>query len=106
MLKWEIGVLLDNYSKRINGIDEYSKEFEMTQDLYTQAIILNVKEGFGLFYPIDDFIDEVKHGSIIDYDGIGYLLNKDGNRLKVVKCNSEWLEHQKPQAVFVAWYNK
>lgn len=106
MLNYEIKTLLDCFARRVEGMDDYSEEYEAMQGLYAQAIILNVKEGFGLFYPIDDFIEEVRCGCIIDYDGIGYLLDKDGNHLKGIQCNSEWLEHQKPQAVFVAWYNK
>lgn len=107
-LKWEIGVLLDCYTDRANKLDEDNfREQDKLRDLYAAAIILNVKHGYGLFYPIDDFIEDVRGGGIIDYDGIGYLLDADGNRIGPSRCNIKFLEDAKFNgAVYVAWFNK
>ena len=107
-IKWELGVLLDCYAEKAHNLYDFNyEERRKLQDLYAQAIILNVKQGYGLFYPIDDFIDEVNGGFYTDYDGIGYLLDADGNELGHVRCNIKHLEESKTNgAVYVAWYNK
>ena len=107
-LKWELGVLLDCYAEKVKDVDEYDfRKREKLKDIYTQAIILNTNRGYGLYYPIDDFIDDVSCGGIIDYDGIGYLLNADGNELGYVRCNLDFLEKAKMDGtVYVAWFNK
>ena len=107
-IKWELGVLLNCYAARAKDIDEYDYEsLERLKDIYSQAILLNVKHGYGLFYPIDDFIEDVECGGIIDYDGIGYLLDFDGNEIDHVICNVPFLEEAKANgAVYVAWFNK
>ena len=49
----------------------------------------------------------VKTGSIIDYDGHGYLLDKYGERIDYMCCDVSFLEKAKENgACFVAWYNK
>lgn len=107
-IKWEIGVLMDHYSERAAKLDNYDFEGQhKLKDLYAQAIILNVNRGYGLFYPIDDFIESVRGGFYNDYDGIGDLLDADGNELGDVRCNVKYLEKAKSNGtVYVAWYNK
>ena len=107
-LKWEIGVLLASYSERAAKLDERDWDGERKlKDLYAQAIMLNMKQGYGLFLPIDDFIEDVDGCYFTDYDGIGDLLDGDGNRIESVECNVEFLEEAKANgAIYVAWYNK
>lgn len=107
-LRWEIGVLMNCYADRINQVDKHDfRKRGQLKDLYAQAIILNVKYGYGLFYPIDDFIEEVDGGGIVDYDGIGYLLDADGNQIAPSRCSVKFLEEAKANgAVYVSWFNK
>ena len=107
-IKWEIGVLLDHYAEKAAKLYDCSyDEREKLQDLYAQAIILNVKYGYGLFYPIDDFIEEVNGGGYIDYDGTAKLLNADGVFMRYGRCDVKELEESKANgAAYVAWFNK
>ena len=107
-LKWEIGVLLNCYAEKINQVDKHDFcEQDRLKELYSQAIILNVKYGYGLFYPIDDFIEDVTSGGIVDYDGIGYLLDSNGDKIGPSRCNVKFLEDAKSNGtVYVAWFNK
>jgi hypothetical protein len=107
-IKWELGVLLDCYASRAAKLDEHDFDgWRKLKDLYTQAIILNVKRGYGLFYPIDDFIEEVCGGFYNDYDGMGDLLDADGNELGYARCDVKFLEKAKADGtVYVAWFNK
>lgn len=113
-LTWEIGVLLNDYVDKIksleaedcNSHEKYRKK-EVLEELYAQAIELTAKDNCGLIMPIDDFIGSVKCGSIMDYDGCGYLINKDGERIGSLYCNVSFLLGAKDGgAIFVAWYNK
>ena len=57
--------------------------------------------------PIDMCIDWVKKGSIIDYDGHGYLFYENGEEMDSMYCDVKFLkEAKKDGACFVAWYNK
>jgi hypothetical protein len=107
-LKWEVGVLLDCYAHRAANLYDCSyDERRKLKNLYSQAIMLNIKNGYGLFYPIDDFIDEVNGGSYNDYDGAADLLDADGNVIEGGCCDVEFLEEAKANgAVYVAWFNK
>ena len=107
-LTWEIGVLLQRYANRANKLDKHNfDEKDRLKKLYAKAILLNVEHGYGLFYPIDDFTDAVSDGCYIDYDGIGYLLDVDGNRIGPSRCNVKFLEAAKSNgAVYVSWFNK
>ena len=112
-MTWEIGVLMNTYAEKIKPLEidkfDYEKheQKEALEELYAQAIELTVKDDCGLIMPIDDCIDCVKEGSIIDYDGHGYLLDKDGEKIGGMCCNASFLQKSKEKgAVFVAWYNK
>ena len=106
-LKLEIGVLLNCYERRVAKLDKDDREGKKKLlTLYAQAMILNVRKGYGLFYPIDDFIEEVRDGNYVSYDGTGYLLDENGSKIDYVKCNVKFLEEEKENgAVYVAWYN-
>lgn len=107
-LKWEIGVLLACYAERAAKLDEHDFDGERRlKDLYAQAIMLNIKKGYGLLHPIDDFIEDVCGGGYNDWDGIGELLDADGNEIGDARCNFQLLREAKDNgAVYVAWYNK
>ena len=107
-LTWEIGVLLQCYEDGAVKLDKNDIECrKKLVALYAQAILLNVKKGYGIFYPIDDFIEDVGGGFYNDYDGCGDLLDADGNELGYVRCNVKYLEAAKAMGtVYVAWYNK
>lgn len=107
-LKWEIGVLLNCYERRVAKLDknDYDGKKKLIT-LYAQAMILNVKHGYGLFYPIDDFIEEVDGGMYIDYDGTARLLDADGAFMRYGRCDVKELEEAKANgAIYVAWFNK
>jgi hypothetical protein len=107
-LEWEISLLLQCYEERVTKLDKsdhIGRKKLLT--LYAKAMILNVQKGFGLFYPIDDFIEDVRGGFYTDYDGCGDLLDADGNELGDIRCDVKLLEEAKANgAVYVAWFNK
>lgn len=107
-LTWEIGVLLNCYEHRVSKLDKDDhKGRKELLTLYAKAMILNVQKGFGLFLPIDDFIEDVRGGFYTDYDGMGDLLDVDGNELGYVRCDVKYLEKAKADGtVYVAWFNK
>lgn len=112
-LTWEIGVLMNTYAEKIKPLEietydsEKRKQEEALEELYAQAIELNCKNGYGLIMPIDMCIEWVESGSIIDYDGMGDLLDKDGEEIGGMRCDVSFLKKAKEDgACFVAWYNK
>lgn len=107
-LEWGISLLMQCYEARVAKLDKNDHiERKKLLTLYAKAMILNVQKGYGLFYPIDDFIEDVRDGYYIDYDGCGDLLDADGNELGYVRCNVKYLEAAKATgAVYVAWFNK
>ena len=112
-LTWEISVLMEACLVKIKPLEsekyDYDKrrQQEKIEKLYAQAIELNCKKGYGLVMPIDMAIDWVKTGSIIDYDGHGDLLDKEGKEIGNMWCNVSFLQDAKENgACFVAWYNK
>ena len=112
-LTWEIGVLMNDYADRRKSLETEKFDYEKYQQkealkiLYAQAIELNCKNSYGLIMPIDMCIDWVTQESIIDYDGTGYLLDKDGERIGGMRCSVSFLKKAKEKgACFVAWYNK
>lgn len=105
---WEIGVLMAQYCNELDKLEPNDwNNIEKIEDLYAQAIELTVKNNCGLIMPIDMCIDWVKSGGIIDYDGHGYLLDENGEKIGGMHCNTDFLKKAKEEgACFVVWYNK
>ena len=107
----DIAWTLRNFTDKIIDWEETSFwERDYNEDPYKQAahaMLITTKIGFGDCYPIDTFIEEVKDGSFIDYDGSGFWVDSEGNEISSIRCNAEWLKQNKPEnAKFIIWYNK
>lgn len=68
-------------------------------------------QDYGDSFFIDDFIELVDEGSIMDYDGIGYLaiLDEKGRIYEseiMVLCDSTWLRYSANTFNAVMWYNR
>lgn len=68
-------------------------------------------QDYGDSFSIDDFIELVDEGSIMDYDGIGYLaiLDEKGRIYEseiMVLCDSTWLRYSANTFNVVMWYNR
>lgn len=62
------------------------------EDPYKQAahaMLIATKIGYGDCYPIDTFIEEVINGGFIDYDGSGFWVDSEGNKINRIICNVE-----------------
>ena len=113
-LTQEISVLMDAYAEKTResySSEEAGEHYKLIRKLredYSKAIELTCRDSCGgLIMPIDKAIDWVSHGSINDYDGIGEVLDSDGNKIKRMSCNVNFLkECKKDGACFIAWYNK
>ncbi len=106
-MEWEFGVILQNYAYNKDRNDT-EQEYDI-KELYAKSIALTAKECCGLVFVIDDFIEDVRNGGFIDYDGSAHALDADGNLMENVPayCNLKVLEKAKKNgAVFIAWYNK
>lgn len=105
---WEIGVLMAQCRDELDKLEPNDwNNIEKIEDLYAQAIELTVKDDCGLIMPIDMCIDWVNCNSINDFDGSGDLLDKNGEVIGCMHCNTYFLKKAKEDgACFVAWYNK
>ena len=77
------------------------------------SIILELEEApdYADVFTMDDFIEEVRHGGIMNYDGAGCLAIADENGKiwesnMFVDCSVTWLELQSESFTHVCWYNK
>lgn len=103
---WEIMSIIQYFNDKTQCVDEYSKEYEELEELYAQAIRLQCKQEFGYILTLDDFIDNVKNKSFIDYDGCGCFLDKNGEEYGSVRCDADWLTKFKNTFTYVLWFNK
>lgn len=82
------------------------------EKLLTRTKELQKAQGYGDVFLIDDFIEDVRNGCFINYDGIGFfgdwngevhrgLYNKD-----MINCDVKWLEENRKDYLFIFWYNK
>ena len=100
---WEIKCILNYYTEYLRGVDDYDdEERDEIRNICAKAIELTCQDK-GFVMPIEMFCELVRAGSITDYDGIGYFLDYEGNRLD----GDIFDEFYCPAcALFVAWYNK
>ena len=107
----DIAWTLRNFTTKIKEWeDTHSWERNYNKDPYKQAahaMLITTKIGFGDCYPIDMFIENVRDGNFIDYDGSGYFVNAEGNKISSIMCNVKWLQDNIPEdAKFIMWFNK
>lgn len=103
---WDIMQIIDRYNDRAAKTEKYSKEGEALRILYAQNIRLQCRAKYGHIITVDDFIHWVDEGFVDDYDGGGYFCDWDGNEGDYVLCDNAWLQENRADYSFVAWYNK
>lgn len=108
---WEIGTLLKSFCRKVkektpsNGFISLSLMDDLVEE-YSIRMKLLFKIGDGSIFSFDEFISGVKSGGLDDYDGIGYIVDKDGNNLGQVNCSISWLKSHKKDNHYIVWYNK
>ena len=103
---WELMCIIGDFNKRIATVDEFSSEYDELKELYAQAIRVQCKMLYGFVMTVDDFIDSVKNGYYIDYDGTGCFADFNGKQYEHVYCDERWLKAHRKDYSFVFWYNK
>lgn len=98
------------------NLDEESEDWPNLNSIgettmnYIDMILLQSKENWGSFFLVKDFIEMVQEGTINDYDGEGYFVDKFGNEQKenpgYIKCDIDWLINNSHDFPFVKWFNK
>ena len=90
-----------------NDISHYDKEDNLAKE-YAHRINLWMNWGYGDIYSFDEFLEYVRTGSFIDYDGTGYFINNDtGEKLKTISCNIDWLNKHRPEnSDYIMWFNR
>ena len=103
--EWFIKSILDYYKNTI--VSGLYPEYEWIEQrnfctICARAIELTC-EDIGFVMPLDMFLKWETEGSLTDYDGHGYWLDKNGERIKLINFFSDVYPED---AVYVAWYNK
>jgi hypothetical protein len=84
-----------------------SNEAEILFNKAAHAALINAKHKCGMCMTYENFYDSVFFGGLIDYDGFGYFVDNEGNKIKDVYCDCDWLNENRPENCnFVMWYNK
>lgn len=102
---FEIGSILSDCAESLKNAETYAEEDAIKTE-YSNCMRILFKNGFGDVYTFDDFIELVDSKSIIDYDGMGYIVNKNGKQIESVECNVSWLKKHKKKNHYITWYNK
>lgn len=103
---WEIMFIINRFHERVKDLETYSKEYEEYEELYAQAIRIQCNKEYGHVYTVDDFITDVKNGSLMNYDGVGYFASIYGEKSEYVDCDVDWLNANRKDYKYVLWYNK
>ena len=81
-----------------------------TDAIYKQAAhtaLINAKNKYGTCLTYDNFYDSVFFGGINEYDGCGYFVDNEGNKIKDIYCDCDWLNENRPENCnFIMWFNK
>jgi hypothetical protein len=100
---WEAKTLLNDYADRREKLTESACRYDETiAKRYAEAIILN-QSHIGFVMPKEMIWDWIKKEYIISYDGMGYWLNEEGERMLPITFKEE---EPPKKAVFGCWYNK
>lgn len=102
---FEIGSILFDYAESLKNADTYAEEDAIKAE-YSNCMRILFKKGFGDVYTFDHFISLVDSTCILNYDGCGYIVDKDGKEIEPVNCNVSWLKKHKKKNHYITWYNK
>ena len=103
---WDIIQIIGRYNNRAAKTEKYSPEGEALRELYAQNLRLQCRKEYVHIITVDDFIHWVDEGYVIDYDGHGRWCDWDGNTDDYIRCDVNWLQKNRAEYPFVAWYNK
>lgn len=96
---------------------QYLDHLMETQQYYEFGVPVNYTEADGTIVPtfadiytFEDFLELVKDGSFIDYDGTGYLAKKNADGVMMeyfdIFCDEDWLNRNHYDFTHICWYNK
>ena len=60
----------------------------------------------GYVFTVDEFIEDVRQGCIMDYDGFGCFVSGDGSEELDIFVDIEWLDEFRDEWPYVSWFNK
>lgn len=103
---WDIIQIIDRYSARAAKTEKYSKEGEALRELYAQNLRLQCRLDCGHIITIDDFLHWIDEGWVNHYDGYGRLCGWDGNMGSYIVYDRLWLQENRLEYPFIAWFNK
>lgn len=108
---WEIGMLLKRFCLDVKKKTPSSGflSLGLMDDLveeYSTRMKLLFKLGDGSLFSFDEFINNVNVGCFDDDDGIGYIVDEEGNNLGQINCSVNWLKSHKKDNHYIVWYNK
>lgn len=112
---YELSNILTRYVEWLNKVTE--EEILTDDDIaketikYIKLIKVQARQKYGLVMYTDDFIETVRGGLFIDYDGCGCFLNEEGEEdpgypRSYIRCDVDWLEAHKENHPYVIWFNK
>lgn len=107
-LSWVLKQLIwKSEALNCDNINHYDEEDKLAEE-FAHKINIWMNYGYGDIYSFDEFLEFVKDGSFIDYDGTGYfVLNDTGDRLNQIGCNVDWLNKHKPEnSDYIMWFNR
>lgn len=106
---WTLKNMLSDFYQDFRALDAkraHLDEKENLIDHYVHLVKLAFeRKEFGDLMTVENFERCCQEGSFINYDGHGYYLDYDGNKLGYVDCR-DTSEDWPDKAAFVAWYNK
>lgn len=104
---WSIACIMDAYAEEKAKLEkDYGEEADKLEAIYCAAMKILFKQGYGDVFTVDNFIAHVACGGFIDYDGIGYFANIEGEEKQQISCDEKWLQAHRGDYPFVIWYNK
>lgn len=87
-------------------IFDYNDSNDVKKKIWLKAIQLQSICSEGNIYIVEDFIENINYGDIVD--GYGYFMDYIGNIMKQLKveCNAEWIESHRGKYPYIIWFNK
>jgi len=78
------------------------------EEANTLADLLEPVPDYGDVFAFEDFLDRVKCGGFMDWDGSGYFgISTHIFSGQDICCNEQWLlKNKPPEATHIIWFNK